>query len=117
LSLVPSGLTVDRLLPTPDHIILITRSNGDRAACPLCHQPSARVHSSYSRRLADLPWQGRILCLHLRVRRFRCTNRDCRRRIFAERLALTQPKARRTLRLREIQQQIGLALGGETSDC
>jgi transposase len=60
-----------------------------------------------------LPWQGRILCLHLRVRRFRCTNRDCRRRIFAERLALTQPKARRTLRLREIQQQIGLALGGE----
>ena len=113
MSLVPSGLTVDRLLPAPDHIILITRSNGDRAACPLCHQPSARVHSSYSRRLADLPWQGRILYLHLRVRRFRCTNRDCRRRIFAERLALTQPKARRTLRLREIQQQIGLALGGE----
>jgi transposase len=100
--MIPSGLTVDRLLPAPDHIILITRSTGDRAACPLCHQPSARVHSSYSRRLADLPWQGRILYLHLRVRRFRCANRDCRRRIFAERPALTQPKARRTLRLREI---------------
>jgi transposase len=52
--------------------------------------------------------------LQVRVRRFRCPNRDCPpRRIFAERLALTQPKARRTLRLREIQQQIGLALGGE----
>jgi transposase len=113
LSLVPSGLTVDRLLPAPDHIILITRSTGDRAACPLCHQPRARVHSSYSRRLADLPWQGRILYLHRRVRRVRCANRDCRRRIFAERPALTQPKARRTLRLREIQQQIGLALSGE----
>ena len=113
LPLVPSGLTVDRLLPAPEHIILITRSNRDRAACPLCHQPRARVDSSYSRRLADLPWQGRILYLHLRVRRFRCTNRDCRRRIFAERLALAQPKARRTLRRREIQQQIGLALGGE----
>ena len=62
---------------------------------------------------ADLPWRGRILYLHLRVRRFRCANRDCRRRVFAECLALTQPKARRTLRLREIQQQIGLALGGE----
>ena len=113
MSLVPSGLTVDRLRPAPEHIILITRSNRDRAACPLCHQPRARVDSSYSRRLADLPRQGRILYLHLRVRRFRCTNRDCRRRIFAERLALTQPKARRTLRRREIQQQIGLALGGE----
>ena len=64
-----------------------------------------------------MPWQGRILYLHLRIRRFRCANRDCRRRIFAERLALTQPKARRTLRLREIQQQIGLALGGEPGSC
>src|SRR3954447_7440350 len=36
-----------------------------------------------------------------------------RLRIFAERLDIAQPKARRTLRLREIQQQIGLALGGE----
>ena len=60
-----------------------------------------------------MPWQWRILYLHLRVRRFRCANRDCRRRIFAERPALTQPKARRTLRRREIQQQIGLVLGGE----
>lgn len=74
---------------------------------------STRTHSSYWRRLADLPWQGRVVALQVRVRRFRCTNLDCRRRIFAERLALTRPKARRTLPLREIQQQIGLALGGE----
>jgi transposase len=111
--LVPSGLTVDQLLPASDRIVVIARSEGNHAACPLCRQPSVRLHSSYARRLADLPWQGRIVELQVRVRRFRCATADCRRRIFAERLALTRPKARRTLRLREIQQQIGLALGGE----
>jgi transposase len=114
-SLVPSGLTVDRLLPTPDRFLIIARSPSASASatCPSCGGVSPRTHSSYLRRLADLPWQGHIVELQVRVRRFRCPTRDCRRCIFAERLAITQPKARRTLRLREIQQQIGLALGGE----
>jgi len=113
LSLVPSGLAVDRLLPTPDRILLIARSRSPSATCPLCSGSSTRVHSVYSRQLADLPWQGRVVELQVRVRRFRCTSLACRRRIFAERLDIARPKARRTLRLREIQQQIGLALGGE----
>jgi transposase len=71
------------------------------------------VHSFYSRRLSDLPWQGRIVELQVRTRRFRCASLQCRRRIFAERLDIARPKARRTVRLRDIQQQIGLALSGE----
>src|SRR3954463_4124978 len=113
LSLVPSGLTVDRLLPTPDRILLIARSRNTSAACPLCGGSSTRAHSFYSRRLTDLPWQGRIVELQVRVRRFRCSSLECRRRIFAERLDIAPPKARRTVRLHEIQQQIGFALGGE----
>jgi transposase len=107
-------LTVDQLLPASDRIVVIARSEGNHAACPLCRQPSARIHSSYARRLADLPWQGRVVELQVRVRRFRCATADCRRRIFAERLAaVVPPKARGTVRLRQAQQQIGLALGGE----
>jgi transposase len=113
LSLVPSGLTVDRLLPAPDRILLLARSHSTSAACPLCGGSSTRAHSFYSRRLADLPWQGRIVELQVRVRRFRCTSLECRRRIFAERLDIARPKARRTVRLHEIQQQIGFALGGD----
>jgi transposase len=106
-------LTVDRLLPAPDRILLIARSRSASATCPLCGGSSTRAHSFYSRRLADLPWQGRIVELQVRVRRFRCTSLECRRRIFAERLDIARPQARRTVRLRDIQQQIGLALGGE----
>lgn len=104
---------MDRLLPTPDRILLIARSRSTGAACPLCGGTSSRVHSFYSRCLADLPWQGRVVELQVRTRRFRCTSLECRRRIFAERLDIARPKARRTVRLRDIQQQIGLALGGE----
>jgi hypothetical protein len=52
--------------------------------------------------------------LHLQVRRFRCPNDACPRRIFAEQLPeVTTARARRTIRLRQVQQKLGLALGGE----
>nr|WP_244442550.1 ISL3 family transposase [Azospirillum lipoferum] len=84
-----------------------------RAACPLCHCPSARVHSRYSRHLGDLPWQGRVGDLHLQVRRFRCAVADCPRRIFAEPLpTVAAPRVRRTRRLAEAQRAIALSAGG-----
>ena len=98
---------MDRLLPTGDHLVLETHATSLSATCPLCHQPSTRPHSTYRRRLADLPWQGRTVELHLRIRRFRCANIACSRRLFAERLPeVTVPKARRTIRLRDLQQEI-----------
>ncbi len=39
--------------------------------CPGCSEPSSRLHSSYPRRLADLPWQGRRVQIEVRVRRLR----------------------------------------------
>ena len=113
LSLVPAGLIVDRLLPGPEHILLVTRPDQEAVPCPSCARPSARRHSAYQRRLADLPWQGRLVELRVRVRRLRCANAACPRAIFAERLpGVTLPKARRTVRLGEAQTSIGLALGG-----
>jgi transposase len=63
--------------------------------------------------MRDLPWQGRQVEIHLQTRRFRCRNRKCSRKIFAERLsAVAIPKARQTTRLCEIVGQVGYALGG-----
>jgi transposase len=111
---VPAGLTVDRLLPGPERIVLVARPCRGAAPCPSCACPSARRHSAYQRRLADLPWQGQLVELRVRVRRLRCANPACPRVIFAERLpGVSPPKARRTARLSEAQTSIGLALGGE----
>jgi transposase len=80
----------------------------------LCRRRSRRVHSRYVRRLGDLPWHGRIGQLDLQIRRFRCSARECPRRIFAERLpAVALPRVHRTVRLAQAQRHIALSAGGE----
>jgi transposase len=64
--------------------------------------------------LADLPWAGHPVTLQVWVRRFRCGNRQCPRRIFAERLPeLAAPYARRTVAQQTALRVLGCALGGQ----
>ena len=84
------------------------------AACPLCQTSSDRIHSCYTRKLADLPCFEFKVQIKLAVRRFFCTNKNCKRLIFGERLAeIVDVKARRTLRQATKLSQFGLAVGGE----
>lgn len=95
------------------HITLTLRMTTQYATCPDCHKRAERVHSHYTRTLADLPWGNFIIRLHLHVRKFFCTFRACSRRIFTERLStLVAPYARRTARLGEVLRLVGLAVGG-----
>src|SRR3954451_17417826 len=101
--LLPPGVAVDRLLPAGNHLVLETHATSRSAPCPLCDQPSSRSHSTYRRRLADLPWEGRTVEIHPPSPRYRCANDTCPRRLFAERLpAVTVPTTRRTIRLRTL---------------
>lgn len=84
------------------------------ACCPLCHQRSAHVHSHYIRQVADLPWHGIAVRLPVRVRRFFCDHPTCQQAIFTERLpGLVAPYARKTARLAQVLEVIGMAVGGE----
>jgi transposase len=95
-------------------ITLRVHSTQAAAPCPLCAMPAQRSHSSYERTLADLPWAEYRVRLQLRVRKWFCRNRHCRRRIFTERLpAVVAPWARRTLRLAQHLVDLGVALGGK----
>jgi transposase len=115
LPIVPSGLMVQHVLPTPDCLTIVVAQGQNAAACPDCAAPSLRVHSRYERMMADLPWQGRTVTLRVLTRRFRCLNPDCPRATFSERLpeAAAAPLARRTARVADLQRHLGLALGGE----
>ncbi|GAC1527988.1 MAG: ISL3 family transposase [Chloroflexota bacterium] len=110
----PSRLRLDLLRVDGSTIIVLMATTPARSSCPLCGLASARVHSRYVRTLADLPWHGVAVSVQLTVRRFVCTNADCTRRIFGERLpGIVAPYARRTVRLYEALELIGFALGGE----
>jgi transposase len=81
--------------------------------CPLCGAPAQRFHSSYLRRITDLPSGGRRVCLRVLVRKCFCDVSTCARKIFAERLTpFVEPLARVTARLFQVVQAIGLATGG-----
>jgi transposase len=68
--------------------------------------------------VADLPWAGWAVRLELHVRRFFCQNKECKRRIFTQRLpGVVAPYARRTTRLTDLLTLIGFAMGGEAGTC
>ena len=84
-----------------------------KVCCPACDQVSRSRHSEYERRLQDLPWQGCAVELRLKVRRFRCHNPACVRKIFAEPIPqVARSHARRTTRVGEIVRLIGYTAGG-----
>ncbi|MEK6482581.1 ISL3 family transposase [Catalinimonas sp. 4WD22] len=101
------------------HIFISLKSSHSFACCPLCHNSSSRIHSHYSRTVADLPWADRQVVLELNVRRFFCDYDSCSRKIFTERLGGTplHPSiaayARRTARLDHYLETLALLLGGE----
>ena len=96
-----------------DRLTLSLSSTQVIVPCPLCGGLTHRIHSHYERTLADLPCVHFRLRLILQVCKFFCPNAECRRRIFTERLPeVAAPWARKTLRLVQRSQEIGLALGG-----
>ena len=94
-------------------LCLWARARAEAAACPRCSQRSARVHSAYQRRLADMPVGGHGVVIWLRVRRFFCASGGCRAVTFAEQIeGLTSRRARRTPPLARALTAIALALAG-----
>jgi transposase len=110
----PEGLQLDEVAIDDEMVVLTVTSVQPQALCPMCGEPSWRVHSWYGRKPSDLALVGRRLRLRLNVRRFFCANQACERKTFAERLpGMLKPFARRTNRLTETLCGIGHALGGE----
>lgn len=110
----PQAIRPVKIIPGHSSLTLVVKATRTQAECPRCHRPSTRVHSYYTRKVADLPWHGVSVRLELRTRRFRCKNSLCTKRIFCERLPrVVAHYARKTVRLTEALTLIGWLLGGE----
>jgi transposase len=110
---LPVDVVVEELLLENQVLTLVLASTQSTRCCPVCSQPSSRIHSRYMRTLADLPCQGRLVRLQIEVRRFLCVEPTCRRATFAEQFPdLAAAYARRTSRQAEALCEVALALGG-----
>jgi transposase len=108
-----ASLLVERVLVTTEAVHVQVRRAARTAHCPACGRRSRRVHSRYSRRVADEPIGGRPVEIHLEIRRFRCGNPSCPRRTFAEQVPqLVGRRARRTVPLLRLLQDVALTIGG-----
>ena len=114
---LPDGIFVSSVRATTTELVLHIACRNACAACPLCQQPSERVHGRYVRTVADLPCAGRRVILRLSIRKFVCRTPACPRQIFTERLSdLVQSYARMTNRLRDALVALGLATSAEVSE-
>lgn len=77
------------------------KSGREEAACPYCGQTSRQVHSCVSRKLKDLPIQGKKVILCLKQQKYFCKNKECKYKTFAERFNFFAPKATKTQRLQQ----------------
>jgi transposase len=94
-------------------LLVLARARAATAACPKCGTVSGRVHSRYSRTLADAAIGGRQVEILLAVRRFFCTAPGCGARTFAEQVhGLTTRYARKTPLLAGVLGRIAVALAG-----
>jgi transposase len=109
----PTLLKIEKITLCHDEVQLIVKTTPLKSGCPSCSLESYKVHSRYTRHLADLPWAGFSVRLILSARKFFCLNPECRQQIFCERLpGLATPYAHQTLRLNELLTSLGLAMGG-----
>jgi transposase len=116
MTLLPKapGLRLENAAIDAETVEFTLTSTSLPITCPACAQKTARLHSHYQRTVADLPWGGRRVRLVLNVRKFRCAEPGCTRRVFTERLPdLVEPYARKTTRLHEVLEMVGFALGGK----
>jgi len=114
---LPDGIFISSVRATTTDLVVRIACRRPCAACPLCQQPSERVHGSYGRRVADLPCAGRRVIFALTVRKFVCSAPTCPRKIFTERLPdLVQSYARMTNRLRDALIALGLANSAQVSE-
>ena len=110
---LPEGLELVGLQSSDGVLTVTVISTQFSPRCPLCGVVARRIHSSYSRQVADLPCGGQPVRLLLQVRKYFCDESTCARKIFAERLTpFVEPWARVTQRLFQVVQVLGLATGG-----
>ncbi|HEY9436758.1 MAG TPA: ISL3 family transposase [Blastocatellia bacterium] len=113
----PAVLSLEKIVPHTDAIIMVVTTSRPQVPCPECQQLSSRVHSRYQRSVIDLPWGEITVRLELQTRKFFCDNDECRQRIFCERLPeVVVPYGRQTIRFNKLLTAVGFALGGRAGE-
>ena len=109
-----TGLHLDAVCLTGQHLVLEVTSTRRLARCPACRRRSRHAHSWFTRTVADVSLGAFPVRLRLHARRYRCGTAACPRQTFRERLPeVAPPYQRRTPLLGQQLEAVSVALGGQ----
>ncbi len=95
-----ASLVVEDVADEGEFIRVRARTRDDPVQCPVCGQPTGRVHGIHRRTIADVPTDGRRVVVSVQVRRLVCPVLGCPRQTFREQVpGLIERYQRRTRRL------------------
>jgi transposase len=80
----PKEVEIRKIIETKDVIQLHLKSRTRKQCCPKCGQPSEVYHSTYSRKLQDLPILAKRTEVYLKAYRYYCHTEGCDQKVFCE---------------------------------
>ena len=98
-----------------EKIEIEAKSKTHEVKCPKCGKITKTYHSTYKRKIQDLPILGREVWLQVTAYRYKCDNENCDRKVFAEELeGFAGWNRRKTARLEEFIVTLALEMNCES---
>lgn len=75
---------------------IFIKSREHSCACPQCGKASSHLHSTYTRKIQDVPIRCKPTYLHVNVYKYECDNPECETKVFTEPLSFAGTSQVRT---------------------
>ena len=105
----PRDIEITSKHETSDQIVLGLKSRTKSHKCPKCGCESDQYHSTYRRKVIDLPVLGKSVLLLVTAYKYNCDNTACDQKVFCEELSgFTGRYRRMTIRCEDLAKAIAL---------
>jgi len=105
----PGDIVITSKDETSDKIIVELKSKTKSQTCSKCGRESSQYHSTYMRKIIDLPILGKSVILLVTAYKYYCHNNNCDQKVFCEELSgFTGKRRRMTARCEDLVKTIAL---------
>ena len=80
----PASLKITKVTNKKERINIFIKSQTHIQTCPSCKQDCNEYHSTYRRKIQDLPILGKAVTIHLSAYRYYCHDSECKQKVFCE---------------------------------
>lgn len=114
-SIIDENYHVNKQTEDSRTIHMYVESKLDRCKCPKCGRESSKRHTSYERTIQDTPIHCKQTLIHVKLYKYKCTNEECKRKVFSEPVTFAGKHQVVTRILKEFILYIASFLGNETA--